>query len=132
MRTAATLVARLIFAFAFAQAAAFKFVLMGMDATATEIAGAGFPLPHLLAWVAAFFETGLAIAFLTGLYFREAAIVSIAYVLFLAFSFHGPDRWAANPMEYGFFSDHFIFVAGLLFAAVHGPGSRLVLRGPRF
>ena len=128
MKTAAILVARLIFAFVFAMAAAFKFALMGINATAAEIAGAGFPVPHLLAWVAAFFETGLAIAFLTGLFFSEAAIVAIAYVLFLAFSFHGPNHWKANPMEFGFFVDHFTFIAGLLFAAVHGPGDALVLR----
>ena len=131
MKTAAILIARLIFALAFAQAAAFKFVFPGMDATAAEIAGAGFPVPHLLAWVAAFFEVALAIAFLTGLFFTEAAIVSIAYVLFLALSFHGPEHWASNPMEYGFFTDHFIFVAGLLFAAVHGPGEALVLQRAR-
>jgi uncharacterized membrane protein YphA (DoxX/SURF4 family) len=127
MKTAAILLARLIFAFVFAMAAAFKFALMGMDATAAEIAKAGFPFPLLLAWVAAFFEVALAIAFLTGLFFREAAIVAIAYVLFLGLSFHGPDRWAANPMEFGFFVDHFTFIAGLLFAAVHGPGGTLVL-----
>ena len=128
MKTAAILVARLIFAFVFGMAAAFKFAFVGIDATAAEIAGAGFPFPLLLAWVAAFFEVALAIAFLTGLYFREAAMVSIAYVLFLGFSFHGPGRWKANPMEFGFFIDHFTFVAGLLFAAVHGPGRSLVLR----
>src|SRR3954469_22825014 len=120
-RTAAVLLARLIFALVFAQAAAFKFVVLGMDATAAQIAGAGFPFPLLLAWVAAFFEVALALAFLTGLYFTEAAIVAIAYVLFLGVSFHGPDRWSNNPMEFGFFVDHFTFIAGLLFAAVHGP-----------
>ena len=130
-KTAAILIARLIFAFVFGMAAAFKFVFMGLDATAAEIAGAGFPFPHLLAWVAALFEVVLAIGFLTGLYFREVAIVTIAYVLFLAFSFHGPDKFAANPMEFGFFVDHFVFVAGLLFAAVHGPGNTLVLH-PKF
>ena len=124
----AILVARLIFAFVFGMAAAFKFVFMGMDATAAEIAGAGFPFPLLLAWVAAFFEGALAIAFLTGLFFTEAAIVAIPYVLFLAFSCHGPEKFAANPMEFGFFVDHFTFIAGLLFAAVHGPGQSLVLR----
>jgi uncharacterized membrane protein YphA (DoxX/SURF4 family) len=82
----------------------------------------------ILAWVAAFFEVALGIGFLTGVYFREVAIVTIAYVLFLAFSFHGPDKFAGNPMEFGFFVDHFTFVAGLLFAAVHGPGRALVLR----
>ena len=128
MKTAAILVARLIFAGVFAMSAAFKFVFMGMDATAAEIAAAGFPVPMVLAWVAAFFELGLALAFLTGAFFSEAAIVAAAYVLFLAFSFHGPDRFASNPMEFGFFVDHFTFIAGLLFAAVHGPGATLVLR----
>jgi uncharacterized membrane protein YphA (DoxX/SURF4 family) len=99
-----------------------------MDATAAEIAKAGFPFPLLLAWVAAFFEVGLALAFLTGLFFSEAAVVAAAYVLFLAFSFHGPEKFASNPMEFGFFVDHFTFIAGLLFAAVHGPGRTLVLR----
>ena len=128
MKTAAILVARLIFAGVFAMSTAFKFVFMGMDATAAEIAAAGFPIPMVLAWVAAFFELGLALAFLTGAFFSEAAIVAAAYVLFLAFSFHGPDRFASNPMEFGFFIDHFTFIAGLLFAAVHGPGATLVLR----
>ena len=58
MKTAAILIARLIFAFVFGMAAAFKFKFIGMDATAAEIAGAGFPYPLLLAWVAAFFELG--------------------------------------------------------------------------
>jgi uncharacterized membrane protein YphA (DoxX/SURF4 family) len=122
------IVARLIFAGVFVMGAACKFVFVGMDATAAEIAGAGFPFPMLLAWVAAFFEVGLALAFLTGLFFSEAAVVAVAYVLFLAFSFHGPDKFASNPMEFGFFVDHFTFIAGLLFAAVHGPGNVLVLR----
>ena len=129
-KTAAILIARLIFAFVFGMAASFKFVFMGMEATAAEIAGAGFPFPLLLAWVAAFFEAALAIAFLTGLFFTEASIVAIAYVLFLAFSFHGPEKFAANPMEFGFLVDHFTFVAGLLLAAVHGPGNKFVLSTP--
>jgi len=128
MRTAAILIARLIFAGVFFMSAAFKFWLLGMDATAGEIAAAGFPYPMLLAWVAAFFEVALGIGFLTGFYFSETAVVAAAYVLFLGFSFHGPDKFAKNPMEFGFFVDHFTFIAGLLFAAVHGPGDRLVLR----
>lgn len=127
MRTAAILIARLIFALDFAMAASFKFVFMGMNATAGQIAAAGFPYPLFFAWIAAFFETALAIALLTGLWFREAAVAAILYVLFLALSFHGPGRWTANPMEFGFFVDHFLFVAGLLFAAVYGPGNALVL-----
>jgi uncharacterized membrane protein YphA (DoxX/SURF4 family) len=131
VKTAAILIARLIFAFVFAMAASFKFAFIGMDATAAEIAAAGFPFALFLAWVAGFFEVALALAFLTGAFFREAAIVAAAYVLFLAFSFHGPDRFAKDPMEFGFFVDHFTFIAGLLFAAVHGPGTALVLRRRR-
>ncbi len=127
-KTAAILAARLMFAFAFAQAAAFKFVFVGMEATAAQIAAAGFPFPLLLAWIAAFFEVALAVAFLTGLFFREAAIVAAAYVLFLAFSFHGPEHWSGNLMAYGLFVSHLTFIAGLLFAAVHGPGNAMVLR----
>ena len=126
-KTIAILVARLIFAWVFAQAAAFKFLLVGMDATAGEIAAAGFANAMLLAWIAALFEIALALAFLTGLLFTDAAIMAAAYVLFLGFTFHGPDRWSGNMMEFGLFVDHFVFIVGLLFAAVHGPGDKFVL-----
>ncbi len=125
-KTAALLAARLIFTLAFLQAAAFKF--MGMDATAGYIASVGLPFPLFLAWVAAFFEIALALAFLTGAFFAEAAILAGVYIIFLAFTFHGPSHWEGNPMEYGFFIDHFIFLAGLLLAAVHGPGDKLAIR----
>jgi uncharacterized membrane protein YphA (DoxX/SURF4 family) len=126
MRTAAILIARLIFATVFAIAASFKF--SAIDMTAGEIAGVGLPFAPLLARLAAIFEVALILAFLTGAFFTEACLAAIVYVLFLAFSFHGPNRWSGNPMEFGFFVDHFTFTAGLLFAAVHGPGNILALR----
>lgn len=125
-RTAAILAARLIFAGLFAMAAAFKFA--AMSDTAAQIAAAGFPFPLLLAWLAAIVEVELVLAFLTGAFFSEAALLAGAYVIFLAFAFHGPDRWEAAWYEFGFFVDHFSFLAGLLFAAVHGPGERLAIR----
>jgi len=124
-RNAAILIARLIFAGAFAMAATFKFA--GMAVTAEQIASVGFPAPLLFAWLAAFLEVALVLAFLTGAFFSEAALLAGAYVIILNFLFHGPGRWEANPMEFGFFVDHFIFLAGLLYAAVHGPGERLAL-----
>jgi uncharacterized membrane protein YphA (DoxX/SURF4 family) len=122
----AVLVGRLIFAAVFIMAAGFKFA--GMEATAGYIASAGFPFPLFLAWVAAIFECLLALCFLTGAFFSEAALLAAAYVLFLAFAFHGPSHWAGNQAEFGFFVDHFTFIAGLLFAAVHGPTRTLALR----
>ena len=124
-KTVAILVARLIFGGVFVMAAGFKFA--GMQATAGYIASAGFPFALVLAWLAAFFESALAIAFLTGAFFSEAAILAALYVLFLGFAFHGPSHWTGNQAEFGFFVDHFTFIAGLLFAAVHGPGQALVV-----
>ncbi|AXV14971.1 DoxX family protein [Neorhizobium sp. SOG26] len=123
--TVAILVARLIFGGLFVMATTFKFIDMPM--TANYIAGAGFPFPLFLAWCAAIFEIGLAVAFLTGAFFSEAALLAGVYVIFLALAFHGPSHWEGNEAEFGFFVDHFTFLAGLLFAAVHGPGNKLVL-----
>ena len=123
--TAAVLVGRLIFTAVFIMSVSFK--LMDMNGTAGYIASAGFPLPKLLAWLAALFELALIAGFLSGAYFSEAGLLAAAYVLFLAFAFHGPSHWAGNQTEFGFFVDHFTFVAGLLFAAAHGPGRVLAM-----
>src|SRR5262249_41214175 len=109
-------------------AAIFKFI--GMGETASYIAAAGFPFPLFLAWVAAVFESALAICLLTGAFFTEAALLAAVYVLFLAFAFHRPSPWAGNQAEFGLFVDHFTFIAGLLFAAVKGPGRILALPRP--
>ena len=119
-QTAAILVGRLIFAGVFVMAAGFKYA--GMEATAGYIQTAGFPFPYLLAWVAAIFECVLVFCFLTGAFFSEACLIAGVYVIFLAFAFHGPLHWAGNQAEFGFFVDHFTFLAGLLFAAANGPG----------
>jgi putative oxidoreductase len=120
-KTAALLLARLIMAAMFAMACTFKF--SGIAATATYIAMAGFPFPTFLAWVAAIFELALVLCFLSGAFFREAAILAAIYVVFLAFAFHGPSHWTdAEGLNFGAFVSHFPFAAGLLFAAVNGPG----------
>ena len=122
----AVLLGRLLFAAVFLMAAAFKFA--GINETATYIAAAGFPFSLLLAWVAAIFEILLVIGFVTGAFFSEVALLAAAYVLFLAFTFHGPSHWEGNQMEFGSFVDHFTFTAGLLFAAAHGPGQWAIRR----
>lgn len=123
--TAAVLVGRLIFGAVFLMALAFK--VMDIDGTADFIASAGFPVPKLLAGLAALFELALTICLLTGAFFAEAALLAAAYVLFLALAFHGPSHWSGSQAEFGFFVDHFTFMAGLLFAAAHGPGPRLAI-----
>jgi len=125
-QTVAILLARLIFAAIFLMATAFKF--MDLNGTATYIAAAGFPLALPLAWIAALFELALVIAFLTGAFFVEAALLAAVYVVFLGFAFHGPSHWQGSQAEFGSFINHFTFCAGLLYAAVHGPGLVLALR----
>jgi uncharacterized membrane protein YphA (DoxX/SURF4 family) len=125
-QTAAILIGRLIFAGVFLMGAVFKYA--DMEATAGYIAAAGFPFSYFLAWVAAIFECVLVFCFLTGVFFSEACLVAGVYVIFLAFAFHGPSHWAGNQAEFGFFVDHFTFLAGLLFAAANGPGRVLAWR----
>lgn len=124
--TAAMLAGRLIFALVFIMAVSFK--LTDHGGTSGYIASAGLPLPDLLAWLATLFELALIACLLTGAYFSEASLLAAVYVLFLAFSFHGPSHWAASQAEFGFFVDHFTFVAGLLFAASRGPGPILAVK----
>ncbi len=123
--TAGVLVGRLIFAAVFFMALAFK--LMDIPGTAAYIAAAGFPVATLLTWLSALFELVVAVCLLTGAFFAEAALLAAAYVLFLAFAFHGPSHWSGNQAEFGFFVDHFTFMAGLMFAAAYGPGARLAV-----
>jgi putative oxidoreductase len=114
------LIGRLIVAGVFGMAVFFKF--SGIVSTAAYITAAGIPFALPLAWAAAIFETLLVISFVTGIYFRQAALLAVPYILFLAFAFHGPSHFAANGDEFGFFVDHFTFAAALLFMAANGPG----------
>ncbi|GAB2176305.1 DoxX family protein [Dongia sp. agr-C8] len=114
------LLARLIVAAIFLMACGTKFA--DIAGTATYIANAGFPMAMPLAWIAAVFEALLAVAFLTGILMREAALLAALYLLFLAFAFHGPQSWGGNHMEFGVFVDHFAFAAGLLYMTAFGPG----------
>lgn len=109
------LIARVIFAAMFVMAASSKF--MGMGAAVDHIAAAGFPFPLILAWGAAFFEIAFAIGLLSGVFFSKIARLAAAYVIFLAFAFHGPSHWAGSLAEFGIFVDHVVFMAGLLIAA---------------
>jgi len=68
------LVARWIFVLIFAMALAFK--LADIHATAAYIGAVGFPVPLLLAWLAALFEALVVLCLATGVMFRQAAIAA--------------------------------------------------------
>jgi putative oxidoreductase len=120
------LLARLILALVFLLAFVFK--VMGMGMIAEVIRVAGFPFPMLLAVLAAVLEIALVVSLLTGVCFSQLMLAGFVYVVFLAFSFHGPSHWTdPKGLEFGAFVDHFPFAAALLFAMAHGPGRRFVL-----
>ena len=126
-KTAALLIARFTMAALFAMGVAGKVFASGMMADA--IAKAGFPFPMVLNWLAALFELGLVLAYLTGAYFREANILGAIYLVFLAFAFHFVSHWTdAEGLNFGAFVSHFPMAAGMLFAAVNGPGRALTLK----
>lgn len=126
-KTYALLAARIIMGGLFLMAAGTKF--MDIDGQAGYVAMLhNWPNPVLLIWLAAFFELGLAFCFITGAYFRQAALITGVYIMFLAFAFHGPAMWIGSQAEFGFFVDHFTMLAGLLFMAAHGAGEKWKLK----
>ncbi|WP_119302876.1 DoxX family protein [Dongia deserti] len=122
------LVGRLIFLAFFTMAFSVKF--MDINGTAGYIAFAGFPVPTALAWLAVIFEVLLVLGFLTGAYFAETCLLAGLYVTFLGLTFHGPSYWQGEVGQHEFraFLMHFTMLAGLLFAAAHGPGRILASR----
>ncbi len=126
-KTGALLLARFVMAALFAMGLIGKVAMSGI--MAEEIAKAGFPLPLALNWLAAIFELGLVLAFLTGAFFREAALLAVVYVIFLAFAFHFTSHWTDEKgLEFGAFVSHFPMAAGLLYMAVHGAGEKLAMK----
>jgi putative oxidoreductase len=120
-RTHALLIARILMGGVFLMAAVMKF--NDINSTAGYISMMhNWPYPVALTWIAAIFELVLGLAILTGFYFREAALLLAVYALFLAFAFHGPAMWIGSQSEFGFFVDHFVMIAGLLYMAGHGAG----------
>lgn len=125
--TTAILLGRLILALVFLMAFASK--VMMFDAIAESISSTGFPFPSLLAGAATLFELAILLSLLTGAYFSEVMLLAAAYVVFLAFAFHGPSHWTdPKGLELGTFVSHFPFAAGMLFAAANGPGRRMALK----
>ena len=94
----------------------------GIDGTVGMIAGAGLPMPLVLAWLAAILEIAAGAAIILGKYFKEASISLALFVFVISFIFHSPNSWAENMMQQLMFMKNMAIVAGLLFMAAHGAG----------
>jgi uncharacterized membrane protein YphA (DoxX/SURF4 family) len=94
--------------------------LQGIDGTAGMIAGAGLPMPLVLAWAAALLEVVAGAAIILGKYFKEAAISLAVFTFVITMIFHSPMDWATNSIA---FLKNMAIMGGLLFAAAHGTGN---------
>lgn len=94
----------------------------GIEGTAEMIAGAGLPMPVILAYLAAILEIAAGAAIILGKYFKEAALSLALFTFVISFIFHGPNSWAENMMQQLMFMKNMAIVAGLLFMAAHGAG----------
>jgi putative oxidoreductase len=121
-KTHALLIARLLMGGVFLMAASMKFMDISGQAQYVAMLHSSWPQPVILIWLAAFLELAIGLGLVLGVYFREAALVAGAYIIFLAFAFHGPGMWVGSQTEFGFFIDHFTMLSGLLFMAAHGAG----------
>jgi putative oxidoreductase len=120
-KTHALLLARVLMGGVFLMASIMKFNdIHGMAGYVASMHN--WPFPVALIWLAAFFELVLGLCIVTGVFFREAALLLAVYAVFLAVAFHGPAMWIGSQDQFGFFIDHFVMLAGLLFMAGHGAG----------
>jgi putative oxidoreductase len=94
--------------------------LQGIDGVTGMIAGAGLPMPVVLAWFAAIFEVVVGAAIILGKYFKEATISLAVFIFVISMIFHSPMDWAANSMA---FLKNMAIMGGLFFMAAHGPGN---------
>lgn len=121
-KTHGLLIARIIMGGVFLMAAGMKFT--NIHGTAQSIAALhNWPFPVILTLIAAFFELGTGLCVITGVFFRKAVFLLGLYVIFLAITFHGPAMWIGDQNEFGFFIDHFVMLAGLLYMLGNGIGN---------
>lgn len=75
------------------------------------------PLPAVAVTLAFVLEVICGVALLVGWRTRIAAAALVPYIALLTVLFH---MTFASQVEYGFFIDHLLLIAGLLYVAGHG------------
>ena len=128
-KTVSIFVARLIFAAVFLMAGAFKF--MGMGADSEVYRRCRLPDPTRAGVAGGNFRGCAGRGVLDGRFLFLRCLPRRGLRRVPGFCLSWAVALEGNQAEFGFFVDHFTFVAGLLFAAVHGPGDKWVWRIPR-
>jgi len=98
--------------------------IWGIDATATQMANHGIPLPNLLVYGVVAIELGGGLMFMFGLFTRWIALIFAFYLLTLALTFH--DYWAmpaavAHEQRVAFL-EHLAMMGGMFYVFAFGAG----------
>jgi len=127
-RAWAPVVARIMFGVFFLQAAYFKVPGTALfDGTVGYAAAAGLPLPAVAVTLAFVLELLAGVALVLGWRTRIAALLLIPYVIVLTLVFH---LSFATQVDYGFFVDHLLLIAGLIYVSAYGAEHGALRRDP--
>ena len=91
----------------------------GLTGLTSMIAGAGLPVPMLLAVLTIALEIGGGLMLITGFYGRYAALALATFTFIVSFPFHGPAMWGENPMQKIMFMKNIAIFGSLLFMTAH-------------
>jgi putative oxidoreductase len=121
-RDVAALVGRILLSFMFIYSGFGK--ITGFAGTADAIAGAGMPMPQLMAIGAIAVELGAGLLLLVGYKARWAALATFLFLIPATLIFH--NFWASPPDQYqnqmGHFMKNFTIMGGMLMVWAFGPG----------
>ncbi len=106
------------------------FVLAGLGKTGAQfagtvgyIAGAGLPMPELLAILTIIVEIGGGLMIILGYRIGTAAIALIGFTLLASWFFHNPKTWEGNVSQQIMFMKNLAICGGLLYMLAYGPGT---------
>jgi putative oxidoreductase len=112
----AALLARLLLTFMFAADAAAN--VLNRSNLSGAYAYYAFPLPDIVAWASAVLPALLALAFLTGIGIRVAAVIAMVFICLIAFM-NGRE---GNQLWFGASVDRASLCAAMLYVLAFGPG----------
>lgn len=113
------IIARVVFGLFFLFAAISKIpgtAMFANSVVATE--QAGIPFPALAIILALILEVAAGASLITGYYSKVAGAILVPYIVLLTVLFH---MSFTSQTDVGFFVDHILLIAGLLYVSAYGP-----------
>lgn len=94
------------------------------DGVAGMIAGAGLPIPEVLAALTIALEIGGGLMIISGWNVACATGMLIVFTILATALFHGPNTWSdTDPTQQGMFMKNLAIIAGLIYMFAFGAGT---------